>query len=289
MPRFRTLFFICKKQTSKNQSTIVQNKKNRSQSIYFEAGVKIRGCYVWLQKLGWVRFVKSQDIAGTIRGAFVRKSTTGKWYVSIVCEREFDHLPKVDSIVGVDVGLRHYATLSDGTKVDNPRWLNKSLKKLARLQRSFSRKVLGSSNRQKAKLKVAKQHERIANQRRDFQHKLSTKLVNENQVIGVESLSLTGLIRSRLSKSFSDAGLGEFLSMLKYKCEWYGRTLVEVDRFFPSSKTCSCCGVVNSELAMEEFWVCCCGAKHNRDLNAAINLRNVAVGTPRRKMLVERM
>jgi putative transposase len=255
-----------------------KSKRFAKQSFRYKSGVKVLDSKVWLPKIGWVRFRKSRDVIGEIKTATVKKSATGKWFVCITAKREIEPLPVRESIIGVDVGLRHYATLSDGTQIDNPRWLRKGLAKLARLQRSLCRKVKGSNNRNKAKLAVAIQHERISNQRRDFQHNLSTKLVNENQVIGVESLNLAGLIRTRLSKSFADAGLGSFLEMLKYKCDWYGRTLVEADRFYPSSKTCSCCGVVNAALAMEESWECVCGAKHNRDVNAAINLRNVAAG-----------
>jgi putative transposase len=256
-----------------------RSKRDANQSFRYKSGIKVEGNKVWLPKIGWVRYRNSRDVIGKIKTASVKKSHTGKWFVSIACEREFNQFPVVDSVVGVDVGLSHFATMSTGEKIDNPRWFRKGQRKLKRLQQSLSRKVKGSSNRQKAKLAVAVQHERVANQRKDFQHKLSTKLINENQVIGVESLSLVGLVRTRLAKSFSDAGLGAFLGMLKYKAEWYGRTVVEADRFYPSSKTCSVCGEINESLQLSDrAWQCGCGASHDRDINAAVNLRNVAQG-----------
>lgn len=256
-----------------------KSKRNCKQSFAYKSGIKVLDSKVWLPKIGWVRFRKSREVLGEIKTASVKRSPTGKWFVCITAKREIEQLPTNDSIIGIDLGLSHYATLSDGTKIDNPRWLRKGLVKLAKLQRSLCRKVKGSSNRTKAKLAVARQHERIANQRKDFQHKLSTKLVVENQAIGVESLSLAGLVRTRLSKSFVDAGLGGFLEMLRYKCDWYGRTLVEADRFYPSSKTCSQCGQVNQSLQLSDrVWQCGCGVTHDRDVNAAINLRNLAVG-----------
>jgi|688.fasta_scaffold316297_2 putative transposase len=256
-----------------------KSKRDANQSFRYKSGIKVDGNKVWLPKIGWVRYRNSRDVIGKIKTASVKKSPTGKWFVSISCEREFNHLPVVDSVVGVDVGLSHFATLNDGTKIDNPRWFRRGQRKLKHLQQSLSRKVKGSSNRQKAKLAVAIQHERVTNQRRDFQHKLSTKLINENQVIGVESLSLAGLMKTRLAKSFGDAGLGAFLGMLKYKAEWYGRTVVEADRFYPSSKTCSECEEKNESLQLSDrIWQCACGVTHDRDINAAINLRNVAVG-----------
>lgn len=256
-----------------------KSKRDGRQSFSYKSGIKVDGDKVWLPKIGWVRFRNSRDPIGKLKGATIRRSASGKWFVSITAERSV--APKLErtEVVGVDVGLSQFATLSTGEKIDNPRHLRRSERKLARLQRALSRKKKGSSSRAKAKQKVARLHERVANQRKDFQHKLSTKLVNENQVIGIEDLCLSGLIRTRLAKSFADAGLSEFLRQLRYKCEWYGRQLVVADRFFPSSKTCSVCGEKSELELSDRRWACgSCGTEHDRDVNAAINLKNLAAG-----------
>jgi putative transposase len=257
-----------------------KSRKASRKSFSYKSGIKVDGDRVWLPKIGWVRFRNSRDPIGKLKGATVSQNARGKWFVSIVAERPIARKPKRTEVVGVDVGLSTFATLSTGEKIKNPRWFRRGERKLARLQRSLARKKKGSANRSKAKQKVAIHHERVANRRKDFQHKQSTKLINENQVVSVESLSVAGLMRTRLAKSFSDAGLGEFLRQLNYKAEWYGRTLVEADRFFPSTKLCNCCGHKNDELSLSDReWDCPgCSASHDRDVNAAINLRNLAVG-----------
>ena len=257
-----------------------KSKKLSRKSFSYKSGIKVDGNRVRLPKIGWVKFRNSRDPIGNLKGATVSQSASGKWFVSIVTERPIAHKPKRTEVVGVDVGLSTFATLSTGEKIENPRWFRRGERKLARLQRSLARKKKGSANRVKAKKKVAIHHERVVNRRKDFQHKQSTKLINENQVVAVESLFVAALMRTRLAKSFSDAGLGEFLRQLKYKSEWYGRTLIEADRFFPSTRLCNYCGYKNDNLSLSDReWECPeCGSSHDRDINAAINLKNLAVG-----------
>lgn len=256
-----------------------KSRHDLNQSFGYKTGVKVDVAKVWLPKIGWVKFRKSQDVLGKIKTAQVRRTITG-WYVTLSCEVDIHPLAKVDRSVGVDVGLSSFLIESNGNKIESPKFFRKTERKLAKLQRQLSRKKKGSSNRAKAKRKVARLHEKVANQRKDFQHKQSTRLINENQVIGVEDLCVKGMARTRLAKSIHDAGLGEFLRQMKYKAEWYGRTLVEADRFFPSSKTCYQCGNVNGDLKLSDRrWKCpSCGTLLDRDVNTALNLESVAVG-----------
>lgn len=279
---YARFFSWCKKRSGRRVGMPRFKSKRSPRSFSYKAGIKVDGNKIWLPKIGWVKFRKSRELIGTLKTATVRQSASGKWYVSVSAERPIARKPKRQTAIGIDVGLETYATVSTGEKVAFPRWLKRSLKKLRRLQKSLSRKQKGSKNRAKARLKVAHLHERVANQRHDFQHKLSTKLVDENQAIGVETLSIKGLCRGRAAKSWSDAGHGEFLRQLEYKSEWYGRQFEKADRFFPSSKTCSCCGQINKDLKLSDrTWQCDgCGVIHDRDVNAAINLKPVAEGCP---------
>lgn len=257
--------------------------RHRSQASFgYKSGVKVDGDKLFLPKIGWVRFRNSRDPIGNLKSARVKQDCCGNWFISVQAEAVIGHLPAVASVAGVDVGLRVFATVCTGDKIEkitSPKFLAKSRRKLAKAQRRLSRKKKGSKNRRKAKLAVAKLHRRISRQREDFQHKLSIRIVRENQTVCVEDLNVSGMFRGTLARSMSDAGLSKFLGMLKYKCDWYGRTLVEAHRFYPSSKTCSCCGQINKELKMEEFWECSgCGTCHNRDENASRNLRAVAAG-----------
>lgn len=229
-----------------------------------------------LPKVGWVEYVvDGREIPGAIVNVTVSRSPSGKYFASILCKVVVKTLPAKPSEVGIDMGLKKFAILSTGEVVENPKYYVKAQKKLARLQRAHSKKKKGSKNREKARLKVARQHEKVANQRRDFQHKLSRRLVVENQVISMEDLRIENMVKNhKLAKAISDAGWGEFQRMVEYKSAWYDRVFVKVDPFYPSSKLCEKCGTKNAMLTLSDReWQCPeCGAIHNRDLNAAKNI-----------------
>ncbi len=213
----------------------------------------------------------------------VIKESSGKYFASIICECKTSHLPKSQTEVGVDLNLGDYAVLSTGEKVEHPKWLLTAEKELKRLQRQLSRKVKGSITRSKLWLKVARLHEKIGNQRNDFQHKLSRYLIDENQVISIERLQVQNMVRNRnLAKLISDSGWSGFGRMLRYKADWYGRTVKVIDTFAPSSKKCSLCGHINKALKLSQrAWVCPnCKTVHDRDINAAVNIDQMGRDTP---------
>lgn len=206
----------------------------------------------------------------------VSKDSAGRYFVSCLCEVQPEPLPVTSSIVGIDVGLTRLLVTDSGFKADNPRNTAKNAKRLALLQRRLSRKQLGSKNRTKARQKVARLHAKIADCRLDNLHKLSRTLINENQVVCVESLSVKNMMRNpQLAKSIADAGWSELIRQLRYKSEWAGRRLIAVDPFFPSSKRCSCCGYTMQVLPLNiRFWLCPkCQSHHDRDINAARNIK----------------
>lgn len=216
----------------------------------------------------------------------VSRDAAGRWFVSILCEDpSITPLPRVEGTVGIDAGLTALVTLSTGEKIANPRHERRDRAKLAKAQRSLSRKRKGSANRAKAKVKVARVHARIADRRRDHLHKLTTRLVRENQVLAVEDLTVRNMTRNHsLARAISDAAWSEMRSMLEYKADWYGRTVVAVDRWYPSSKTCSGCGTMAAAmpLAVREWECSDCGTVHDRDVNAARNILSagLAAATP---------
>jgi len=203
------------------------------------------------------------------------KDSANRYFVSILVADDIKPLPMVNQMVGLDLGIKSMVALSTGESVGNPRYFAKDEKRLAKAQRRLAKKKKGSKNRNKAGLKVAKIHARIADRRRDYQHKLSTRIAHENQVICVESLAVKNMVKNHsLAKAISDVGWGEFVRQLEYKSQWYGRTLIKIDRFSPSSKTCHACKHVLDSLLLDiREWVCpACGVVHDRDTNAALNI-----------------
>lgn len=217
---------------------------------------------VRIPKIGCVKAILHREFDGEIRRAVVMMTKTESYFISIVVETDVrppeKSIVREGNTVGIDLGIHNYATMSNGERVENPRHLEGSLRRLGILQRRLSRKKMGSRNRKKAKLRVAKLHEKIRNQRNDFQHKLSTKLVRENQGIAVEDLNVLGMLRNRhLSRHISDAAWSSFLWMLKYKCEWNGATFMRIGRFEPTSKMCYVCGHKNERLTLSDRdWTC---------------------------------
>lgn len=205
----------------------------------------------------------------------VTRDSVGRNHISVLVAETIREYTPSDSTVGVDAGIASLFTFSTGEKISNPRYEKRDRARLAKAQRALSRKDKGSSNRAKARLKVARIHARIADRRRDHLHKLSTRLVRENQVVAIEDLSVRNLVRNRaLARAISDASWSKFRSMLEHKARWYRRTVVAVDRFYPSSKACSLCGRINDPIPLHlREWVCLCGVSHDRDVNAAKNIR----------------
>jgi putative transposase len=263
-----------------------KSKKNPVQSFQIPQHyvVDFEENKVKLPKIGNVKASFSREFNGVCKTATVSRSPTNKYYISILVD-DGKELPEKETFsdnttIGVDVGIKDFAVLSDGEKVDNPKYLKNSLKKLKILSRKLSKKIKGSNNWKKAKLKLAKLHEKITNQRNDFHHKLSTELVCENKAIALETLNVAGMVKNHcLAQSISDAGWSSFVDKLTYKAEWCGKTILRIGQFEPSSKLCNVCGYHNKDLTLAvREWTCLeCNTTHDRDVNAAINIKKFAL------------
>ncbi|HEY9864665.1 MAG TPA: RNA-guided endonuclease TnpB family protein [Candidatus Obscuribacterales bacterium] len=266
--------------------------KHHQQSIQYPQSVTVVNQTLKVPKIGEIPAIFHREITGTIKTVTISKTPTNKYFASILCEVEATESKELgDKIIGIDLGLKDFAIVHDGenvTKYANPKHLKRHQKNLARKQKKLSRKTKsctersrsGSKSREESKKNVAKVHEKIANSRQDFLHKLSRKLVNESQVIVVENLNVKGMVKNRkLSKVISDVGWGMFVNFVNYKLQQRSGKLIEIGRFFPSSKTCSCCGYLVDELSLDiREWDCPhCNTHHDRDDNAAINIRNEGI------------
>lgn len=257
-----------------------KSKHGPQSASYDKSGFSVRGGVIRIAKSTQpLKAVLHRPLPSEPSGCTITRETDGRYFISFVVEVNPEPLPKTKAAAGVDLGITDVVVTSDGWHSGNPKNTAKEAAKLGRAQRRLARKQKGSNNRQKQKLRVARIHARIRNRRRDFLHQMSIRLIRRYDTICTESLNVKGMVRNRsLSKAISDAGWGELLRMLEYKAEWYGRTLVQIDRFFPSSKTCSGCGFVVESLPLDiRRWTCPkCEAEHHRDVNAARNI--LAVG-----------
>lgn len=243
--------------------------------------VNIKGKKIKIPKLGWVKMVEPPRFSGNIKSAVISR-TANRWFVSLAMDTN-DIRPikrENQAIGGVDLGIKSLATTNDGVFYENPKALNKNLKKLKRLQRSLSRRKKGSNSKERARRKVAKQHATIANIRKDALHKVTIDIIRNYAIIGIEDLNVQGMMQNHnLARAIADVGFYEFRRQLEYKAKWYGSEIVVVDKWYPSSKTCSECGFKLNKLALSQrAWICPkCKSKHDRDVNAAKNLANMAL------------
>lgn len=272
-----------------NKAPRFKSKKNPTESYITKNvrnGIQIDGNRIKLPKLKMVKFANSRDINGRILRATISRKASGKYFISLLVEENIQELDKSNRSVGIDLGIKDFAILDDGTVYNNNRYTTKMAKQLAREQRKLSRryeqakkdvkKLEDAKNYQKQKIKVARLHEKVANQREDFLNKVSTIIVKNHDVICVEDLNTKGMLRNhKLAKSISDVSWSKFVAKLQYKADWYGKRVVKIDRWFASSQICSSCGVNSGKKTLDiRYWECECGAKHDRDINASINIKN---------------
>ena len=252
-----------------------RNPKRSFESKCVNNNITIKDNLIKLPKLKWVRAKITQSIDGKILNATVSKTPTGKYFVSLCCKVDIEQLSKVDSNIGIDLGLKEFAICSNGEIFDNPKWLRKANYRLKLEQRRLSKMQKFSNNWNKQRIKVAKIHERIVNQRKDYLHKISTKLIRENQIICLEDLKVSNMMKNhKLAGAISEVSWYKFRRMLEYKAKWYGRNISVIDKTYPSSQLCNVCGYRNKDvknLALRK-WTCECGEEHERDVNASINI-----------------
>lgn len=251
------------------------NQGYRTQMV--NDNIKIEDNKIKLPKIGWIEFKKHREIQGKILNVTVSRTPSNKCFVSICCTNiESEKLPQNSNAIGIDVGIKSFCAMSNEETIENPKYLQKSYENLIKVQRRLSSKTKGSKNYHKARVKLAKIHEKIANQRADFLHKESLKLIKENQIIILEDLNVKNMMKDeKLAQRIGDCSWSEFTRLLEYKAEWYGRTVHKIDTFYPSSQLCSVCGYQNAEvkdLNIRE-WICPkCDSKHDRDTNASKNI-----------------
>jgi putative transposase len=258
-----------------------KSRKDTRQGIRFTANARfkiLQDGKLRLPKIGDVPVRWSRPLPSAPSSVTVIRDCAGRYFASFVVETEPGALPAAEPVVGIDLGLTHFAVLSDGTKIASPRFLRRAEKKLRRVQRSLSRKQDGSRNRDKARITVARAHARVADARREFHHQLSTALIRDNQAVAVEDLCVKGLARTRLARSVHDAGWSAFTGMLEYKARLYGREFHRIGRFEPTSQVCSACGVKDGPKPLHiRTWQCrSCRAWLDRDINAAVNVAKAA-------------
>lgn len=254
-------------------------KKRETPSFRLPAEVKVVDGYLYVPKIGLVAMVLHRPLEGTVKSATFKQEATGAWYVSLVVHFELPDTtpppPAPERVVGVDLGLKELAVISNGERVPAPKHYRRAERKLRRLQRRLWRCQKGSKGRERARGAVARHHLKVANQRKDHLHKLSARLVGQYDAICVEALAVAPLAKTKLGKSVLDAAWGQFRFQLSYKACWQRKHLVVIGRFFPSSRLCGACGAINGELTLSDReWTCACGALHDRDLNAAYNIRH---------------
>ena len=252
-----------------------KNPKHSYRTLNISNSIRIEENYIKLPKLGFVKFKKSRKVLGNIKSVTISKNILNKYYISVLSEVNIEELPKNNTKIGLDLGLKEFCITSNKDFISNPKYLRKLELKLKKAQRKLSKRIKGSNNRFKQQKIVFRIHEKIRNQRLDFLHKLSSKLINENQVICLEDLQVKNMVKNHcLAKSISDVSWSKFVELLKYKAKWYKRKLVKIDKFFPSSKMCNNCKNIKHDLTLKDRIYNCphCGLVIDRDYNSSLNI-----------------